>query len=263
MSARRRHVWLFAALVATGVPGGAAAFDVPPTFAGDPNGGDVDRVAVAAARTRPLLEPQLRRLGLAWGAPIALQIFKEESHLEVWVDDGERFVLLRRYPICHWSGELGPKQRQGDGQAPEGFYAIRPGGMNPRSIAHLSMNLGYPNAHDRALGRTGDFLMVHGSCFSIGCYAIGDPAIEEVYTLATAAFAGGQREIPVMAYPFRFDLRAEVGWKDHPWAPFWRDLRAGFEAFAAHGRPPRVAVADGRYVVTVEGGAAGATPAAR
>ena len=238
---------LLAATAAAAAPGPAG--QAPPSFATDRDGGEVDRVAAAEARVRPSLEWQLQRRGLRWGAPILLQVFKEENDLEVWVDDGERYVLFRRYPICHWSGAIGPKLRQGDQQAPEGFYAIRPGGMNPRSIAHLSMNLGYPNAYDRAHGRTGDFLMVHGSCYSIGCYAIGDDAIEQVYTLARAAFAGGQREIPVLAFPFRFDLRQEIGWKDHPWAPFWRELREGFDAFAASGRPPAVQVRDGRYVI--------------
>ena len=238
-----------ATATATASAGAAPATENSPSVAVGPESGEGDRAAAAEARVRASLERQLQRRGLRWGAPILLQVFKEENDLEVWVDDGERYVLFRRYPICHWSGAIGPKLRQGDQQAPEGFYAIRPGGMNPRSIAHLSMNLGYPNAYDRAHGRTGDFLMVHGSCYSIGCYAIGDDAIEQVYTLARAAFAGGQREIPVHAFPFRFDLRQEIGWKDDPWAPFWRELREGFDAFAASGRPPVVQVRDGRYVI--------------
>jgi murein L,D-transpeptidase YafK len=208
-----------------------------------------DRAAEAADRVRPKLETQLTARGLRWGAPMLIQIFKEDSHLDVWIDDGERYRLFRRYAICHWSGALGPKLRQGDLQAPEGFYGIRRDGLNPRSIAHLSMDLGYPNAYDRAHGRTGDFLMVHGHCISLGCYAMGDAAIEEIYTLAVAAMDAGQREIPVMAFPFRFDLRQEPGWTDSPWAEFWRELRAGHAAFARSGRPPTIRVVDGHYVV--------------
>jgi murein L,D-transpeptidase YafK len=199
----------------------------------------------------------METLGVRWGAPVLIRIFKEESDLEVWLDDGERFRLFRNYPICDWSGAIGPKQRQGDFQAPEGFYSVRPGQLNPRSIAHLSFDLGYPNALDRMHGRTGDFLMVHGGCISIGCYAVEDDQIEEIYTLLAAAFAGGQHSVPVQAFPFRFELRQERGWADSEWAPFWRDLREGNDAFLRSGRPPKIEVVAGRYVVT-ESGASGA-----
>jgi murein L,D-transpeptidase YafK len=209
-----------------------------------------DRPAVAAERVRPALEAHMARLGLRWGAPVLIRIFKEESDLEVWLDDGERFRLFRNYAICDWSGTIGPKQRQGDFQAPEGFYGVRRGQLNPRSIAHLSFDLGYPNALDRAHGRDGAFLMVHGGCISIGCYAVQDDQIEQIYTLVAAAFDAGQDSVQVQAYPFRFELRQEAGWADHEWAPFWRDLRAGHDAFVRSGRPPRIDVVDGRYVAT-------------
>lgn len=235
----KRAEWLLLALLASGLP--AAARETVPAD---------DRPATAAARVRPVLEPRMQRLGFAWGAPVLIRIFKEESDIEVWLDDGERFRLFRNYAICDWSGAIGPKQRQGDYQAPEGFYSVRPGQLNPRSIAHLSFDLGYPNALDRAHGRDGDFLMVHGGCISIGCYAIGDEQIEEIYTLMAASFAAGQDSVQVQAYPFRFELRPEAGWTDHEWAPFWRDLRAGHDAFVRTGRPPRIDVVDGRYVAT-------------
>ena len=209
-----------------------------------------DRAANAAARVRPALERDLAAKSLRFGAPVFLRIFKAERELEVWIDDGRRFRLFRTYPICTWSGTLGPKLRQGDGQSPEGFYRVARHQLNPRSQYHLSFNLGYPNAYDRAHGRTGDFLMVHGSCVSIGCYAMGDAGIEEIYTLLAAALAQGQREAQVHAFPFRFDQRPEAGWRDDPWAGFWRNLREGHAAFQATGRPPRIGVADLRYVVS-------------
>ncbi len=213
-------------------------------------GGGGDRAALAAARVRPGLERDLDAASLRYGAPVFIRIFKAESELEVWLEDSARYRLFRRYPICAWSGALGPKLQQGDGQSPEGFYRVARGQLNPRSQYHLSFNLGYPNAYDRAHGRTGDFLMVHGSCVSIGCYAMGDDGIEEVYTLVAAALAGGEPAVPVHVFPFRFADRAEARWRDEPWADFWRNLREGHDAFERSGRPPRVTVAARRYVVT-------------
>lgn len=236
MIARLAAALLALTLVAATVPGGG--HEPPPPG---------DRAAAAAARVRPDLESALRRMGLHWGAPVFVRVFKEEDELELWVDDGTRFRLFRRYPICTWSGALGPKLRQGDGQSPEGFYRVRRGQLNPASAYHLSFNLGYPNAYDRAHGRTGDYLMVHGRCVSIGCYAMGDAAIEEIYTLVAAALAAGQPAVDVHAFPFRFALRQEVGWADDTWAPFWRELREGHDAFARTGRPPVVRVVDGHY----------------
>lgn len=208
-----------------------------------------DRVADAERRVRPQLEADLAAARLRFGAPVLVRIFKHESELELWLHDGARYRRFRTYAICRWSGRLGPKLAQGDRQAPEGFYSVGPGALNGRSTYHLSFDLGYPNAYDRAHGRTGDYLMVHGRCVSIGCYAMGDAAIEEIYTLVAAALAAGQSAVDVHAFPFRFDLRHEVGWADDEWAPFWRELREGHDAFARTGRPPRITVADRRYVV--------------
>src|SRR6516162_1329605 len=125
--------------------------------------------------------------------PILVRIFKEESELEIWKKDASgRFALLRTYPICRWSGELGPKIKTGDRQAPEGFYTITPGLMNPNSSQYLAINTGFPKAYDQANGRTGSFLMIHGGCSSAGCYAMTDEQIAEIYALAREAFFGGQ-----------------------------------------------------------------------
>lgn len=208
-----------------------------------------DRSRQAAARVEASLRAQLGQLGADWGAALYLRIFKASDELEVWVDTGGRHQLLRSWPICTWSGALGPKQREGDGQAPEGFYAVGPQQLNPASNYHLSFNLGYPNAFDRAHQRTGNYLMVHGNCVSIGCYAMGDAAIEEIYTLVAAALEHGQDRVPVHVFPFRMDSGWEQQHQNSEWLPFWRELAPAYSAFAQNGRPPRVSVKDRRYVV--------------
>lgn len=201
----------------------------------------------AETRVRDSLTAELTALGADWGAPLYLRIFKASDELEVWVEAGARYQRLRTWPICTWSGGLGPKLRQGDGQAPEGFYEVAAPQLNPSSRFHLSFNLGYPNAFDRAHGRTGDYLMVHGNCVSIGCYAMGDAAIEEIYTLVAAALAHGQRAVPVHAFPFRMDGDWEAQHAESEWLPFWRQLAAGYRAFGQTGQPPRVRVVNGEY----------------
>ena len=187
-------------------------------------------------------------------APILIRVFKEDSALEVWKEDHTgHYRLLKTYPICRFSGTLGPKKAEGDHQAPEGFYAIGPGQMNPRSREYLAFNIGYPNAYDRAFGRTGDSLMVHGGCRSVGCYAMTDKAIEEIYGLAYEAFAGGQRDIQFQAYPFRLTTASLDRHKDDPNRPFWSMLKGGSDMFEVTLRPPEVAVCNQQYVFSREG----------
>ena len=154
---------------------------------------------------QPLSERMVADLesrNMAKESPILVRIFKEESELEVWkVDKTGRFALLRTYPICRWSGDLGPKIAQGDRQAPEGFYPITPSLMNPNSNYYLAINTGFPNAYDQANGRTGQFLMIHGDCASAGCYAMTDEQIAEIYALAREAFFGGQKVVPDPGLP--------------------------------------------------------------
>lgn len=209
------------------------------------------RAAAAADRAEPRLREALRAADLQFGAPVFLRIFKQEAQLELWMRGADaKFVRLRTYPICTFSGRLGPKLRVGDGQAPEGFYSVRQSQLNPWSSYHLSFDLGYPNAYDRAHGRTGSLLMVHGNCVSIGCYAMGDANIEEIYTLVAAALAHGQAAVPVHALPFRFDRTDAAALIDaSPWRDFWTELRAGWSAFEATRVPPLVSVKNGHYVV--------------
>jgi len=201
------------------------------------------------ARITPGLSAELEESGFLMGSPIFIRTFKEEKELEVWIRDGQAFRLFRTYAICTYgSGTLGPKLRQGDGQAPEGFYRVCPSSLNPASDYHLSFNLGYPNEYDRAHRRTGSALMVHGARVSIGCYAMTDEYIEEIYTLADAAFRDGQPFFYVHAFPFRMTEANLRRHSDSEWHSFWMNLREGDEAFTASGHiPPAVSVRDKRY----------------
>ena len=139
------------------------------------------------------LDERLASAGVKLGAPVFIRIFKQEFELELWMKRGETFQLVATYPVCRWSGRLGPKIKEGDHQAPEGFYTVDATQLNPQSRWHRSFNLGFPNALDRTHGRTGSFLMVHGGCGSVGCYAMTDPVIDEIWRIVTAALSGGRR----------------------------------------------------------------------
>ncbi|MEN0087589.1 MAG: murein L,D-transpeptidase family protein [Pseudomonadota bacterium] len=146
----------------------------------------------------------IKTKGMGVRAPIMVRIFKEEDTLEVWKrKPNGRYALLADYEICKWSGKLGPKFKEGDRQAPEGFYTVAPHQLNPRSSYHLSFNMGFPNAFDRSYGRTGTHLMIHGDCSSAGCYSMTDPQIEDIYALAREALRGGQERFQIQAFPFR------------------------------------------------------------
>jgi murein L,D-transpeptidase YafK len=182
-------------------------------------------------------------------SPILVRIFKEEAELEVWKQDNTGlFALLRNYPICRWSGTLGPKIRQGDRQAPEGFYSIVPGLMNPNSNNYLAINTGFPNAYDRANGRTGAFLMIHGGCSSVGCYAMTDEQIAEIYALARESFYGGQKSFQLAAFPFRMTPLNLARHRDSPHLEFWKMLKQGYDHFEVTHLEPKVDVCERRYV---------------
>ena len=110
-----------------------------------------------------------------------VRIFKLGSQLEIWMEKDGSYRLFATYPICLWSGRLGPKLAEGDRQAPEGFYAVTKDELNPNSRWHRSFSLGFPNAFDRAQGRTGSFIMVHGGCQSIGCFAMTNDVVDEIW----------------------------------------------------------------------------------
>ena len=193
------------------------------------------------------LPGRLSAQGLAVGAPVFIRIFKREFELELWLKRGDRFQRLATYPICRWSGSLGPKLQEGDSQAPEGFYTVDAKALNPASRFHRSFNLGFPNVFDRSHNRTGSFVMVHGGCASIGCFAMTDPVVDEIWRLVTAALKGGQKRFHVHVFPFRMTEENLTRRERTQWASFWRDLKRGYDAFEATQLPPRIAVCGGAY----------------
>jgi murein L,D-transpeptidase YafK len=193
------------------------------------------------------LNERLASLGVQSGAPIFIRIFKLESELELWVEKNGRYELFATYPICLWSGRLGPKLREGDRQAPEGFYTVSSEQLNPNSRWHRSFNLGFPNAFDQAHGRTGTFLMVHGGCLSIGCYAMTDAVVDEIWGLVTAALDENQERFAVHVFPFRMTERNLDLRKGYQWASFWADLKKGYDLFEERRVPPLVSVCNGSY----------------
>jgi murein L,D-transpeptidase YafK len=213
--------------------------------------------SVASGRhMQPLSQRMLAELkakNMEKESPILVRIFKEEAELEVWKqDNGGRFALLRTYPICRWSGELGPKIKTGDRQAPEGFYTITPGLMNPNSSHYLAINTGFPNAYDRANGRTGAFLMIHGGCSSAGCYAMTDEQIADIYALAREAFFGGQRSFQLQAYPFRMTPLNMARHRNSPHMAFWKMMKQGYDHFEVTHLEPQVNVCEKRYIFDAE-----------
>ncbi|MEM1288853.1 MAG: murein L,D-transpeptidase family protein [Pseudomonadota bacterium] len=199
------------------------------------------------------LQAKMEDMGVTEASPIYMRIFKEESILEVWKRTRSgAYKLLEGYEICTWSGKLGPKFKEGDRQAPEGFYTVRPAQMNPNSSFYLSFNLGFPNTYDRSHGRTGSHLMVHGACSSAGCYAMTDEQIAEIYGLAREAFEGGQRAFQVHAFPFRMTPENMAKHADHEHFAFWEMLQEGYQHFEVTGFPPRVDVCDRRYIFNAE-----------
>jgi len=197
----------------------------------------------------PATQAKMRELNMSAASPILIRLFKQESELEVWKKgpDG-KFALLKTYEICKWSGDLGPKVKEGDRQAPEGFYTITPGLMNPNSSYHLSFNMGFPNAYDRSLGRTGSHLMVHGACSSRGCYAMEDAQIQDIYALGREAFRGGQRSFQVQAYPFKMTPENLAKHDGNPNMPFWLMLKEGYDHFEVTRLEPKVDVCGRQYV---------------
>ncbi|MCB1488623.1 MAG: murein L,D-transpeptidase [Bauldia sp.] len=201
------------------------------------------------------LVTQMERGGMKETSPIFIRIFKEESQFEVWKQRSNgQYALLKTYEICKWSGILGPKIKEGDRQAPEGFYTVTPGQMNPQSSYYLSFNIGFPNKYDRAHGRTGSNLMVHGACSSAGCYSMTDEAAGEIFALARDAFKGGQRSFQIQAFPFRMTPENFAKHRDDPNVPFWEELQVGYDLFNITKVPPQVDVCDGHYVFKDEAG---------
>jgi murein L,D-transpeptidase YafK len=202
-----------------------------------------------------LLGNSLNSKGLILGSPIFIRIFKESKELELWIKktNSKRFELFKTYKICTygWQG-LGPKLKEGDGIAPEGFYYFNSNNLNPNSNYHLAFNIGYPNSYDKALGRTGSAIMIHGACVSIGCFAMGNETVEEIYTLTHKALTNDQKFIRVHSFPFRMNENNMKRYKNSRWISFWKNLKEGYDFFEDNKFPPNSVVKNGRYVFKSE-----------
>lgn len=193
------------------------------------------------------LPQRLAEAGLSAGAPVHIRIFKAESEAELWMEKDGAYVLFATYPVCHWSGSLGPKLREGDRQTPEGFYTV-----TRRQMYHVgrwprSLDLGFPNIFDKAQARNGSYILIHGGCSSVGCFAMTNAVIEEVYAMTQAAVRQGQSHVAVHVFPFRMTEANLATHQTSEWYPFWLNLKEGYDAFERTHRPPRVTVCENRY----------------
>src|SRR5271165_1718259 len=192
---------------------------------------------------------QMTKIDTTPSSPVLVRAYKKEAELELWKMNSEgRYALLKTYPICRWSGQLGPKKVEGDMQVPEGFYTIAPGQMNPNSHYYLAFNVGYPNAYDRAYGRTGGSVMVHGVCSSAGCFSMTDKQVDDIYAIARDALRGGQREIQLQSYPFRMTPENMAKYRLDPNIDFWKELKNGADHFEVTKTEPSVVICDRHYI---------------
>lgn len=209
-----------------------------------------ERLQDVRRRLLPKLHDELALKQLQLGQHAFVRIFKESSELELWLhDSSKQWKLFRIYPIACFSGVLGPKQREGDMQAPEGFYSVTKRLLNPASSYHLAFNIGYPNAYDLHHERTGSLIMIHGDQVSVGCFAMTDPVIEEIYFILSTALEKGQREVPVHCFPFRMTPARMKQARDQnsPWLSFWDNLREGHDLFETSGKPPTAVLGQDKY----------------
>ncbi len=202
--------------------------------------------------THPI-EERLKELHIEPGVPLYIRIFKMEKELELWTKKGKHYILLKNYPICKYSGYLGPKRKSGDRQAPEGVYVLTKKSLKPDSHYHLALNINYPNRYDRNHHRDGSLIMIHGKCSSTGCFAMGNSQIEEIYRMVEAAFKHGEKFIYVAIYPFRMSAANMEKRKQSHWYPFWQNIKTGYDMFEATHVPPFVGVRGGMYVFQQRG----------
>ncbi len=216
----------------------------------------IERQRSAAAGALPLpgtpnvavLQERLRDKGVTLAAPILIRIFKSESELEIWKQKDDAYVLFATYPICHWSGTIGPKLRSGDKQAPEGYYTVTRAQARHVGRWPVSLDIGFPNILDQSQARTGSDILIHGGCSSVGCFAMTNPVSDEIHQLTMAALDAGEEIVPVEVLPFRMtdeNMAAQIA---SPWRPFWNNLKEGYDLFERTKRPPNVSVCNGRYI---------------
>ncbi|MDQ0137422.1 murein L,D-transpeptidase YafK [Neorhizobium galegae] len=238
---RLKHI-AFALLVATALTGCNDTLD----------SASIDLKSVKNKVEQPLpssILAEMQKKNMPRTSPIMIRILKEEGKLEVWKARADnRFEVIKSYDICAWSGKLGPKVKEGDRQAPEGFYNLTPAHLNPNSKYYLAINTGFPNRFDQANGRTGSNLMIHGACSSSGCYSMTDEQVLEIYAFARDAFKGGQTSVQLQALPFRMTAENMARHRDSQNYDFWKMLKTGYDHFEVTKRPPEVNVCEKKYV---------------
>lgn len=245
-----RNLWLAGKLVAClGTIGG---YFYSTTMSSEPQ---ADRVQAARERAGDAVKQLCADAGLKYPLQrLFFRAIKDERVLEVWGADSSRskFKLIHIYPIAAMSGKLGPKRKEGDLQVPEGFYHIDR--FNPQSRFLLSLGLNYPNASDRILSdkkKPGGDIFIHGKAVSIGCMAMTDPKIEEIYLLALSARDSGQAQIPVHVFPFRMTAENVAANRGSAHAAFWQSLKPVFDSFQQTKQVPRVRVdSEGKYTLS-------------
>ena len=227
-----------------------ASFFLTATFlSGCQQSSNLPQIGKATQELPKKLQEKMAAKNMEKYSPIVVRVFKEESVVEIWKQTRTgKYDLISTYNICKWSGKLGPKYMEGDRQAPEGFYTIRPSQMNPNSNYYLAFNIGFPNAYDQVNGRTGQHLMVHGACSSSGCYSMSDENIAQIYAFGRDSFKGGQREFQLEAFPFRMTAENMARYRNDPNYKFWTMLKEGYDIFEVTKRPPKVDVCEKRYV---------------
>lgn len=208
-----------------------------------------NRLTDLEQRIKPSLKKELEKAHFKLGDSAYLRAFKESRELELWLQNDQQWLLFRIYPIAAASGRLGPKLMEGDGQVPEGFYQITTKQLNPASNYHLAMNIGYPNAYDLHHERTGSFIMIHGSNVSVGCLAMTDPCIEEIYLIIQSALANGQSHIPIHLFPFRMNPERMQAAEEDTHHAFWKMLQPAYLKFEEQHQPPKVKIMGGLYEI--------------
>ena len=194
------------------------------------------RVALARKNKLAVVKKLMTDAGLKWPPrQVLLRAYKHEKMMEVWASDRRKGPLKRlaNYAICSLSGGPGPKLREGDGQVPEGFYYLN--FYHSRSTFFLAMRVNYPNRRDRKLKRTGSAIMIHGNCVSIGCLAMSDERIQELWLITTAARRRGK--LAVHIFPTCELARAIKAAKDPSLAAFWTNLKQGMDLFDKDRKP--------------------------
>lgn len=207
------------------------------------------------------LDARLAEKSIPPGSPVLIRIFKAESELEIWMgDDNGTYTLFASYPVCYWSGTLGPKLKEGDRQAPEGIYTVTLPQTHHSGRWPQSLDIGFPNPFDQVHQRDGSSILIHGGCASIGCFAMTNAVNLEVHKLTVDALESGQSYVPIHVFPFRMTGQNLARYESPDWREFWGNLKEGYDLFERTHRPPRVSVCGTHYGFEAASRIEGANP---